>query len=128
MNYKTLIKPYIEHLEKVFSEQSFVLCESAQLEEFAQKENLMEKINLAKRVSQRFWESLAINALKEDFEYFKSDIWLFVMKSRFGWSDEQKPEQNKEPKIVEVQLMVNPDQKLPGIDGTDSNEYQINNS
>jgi hypothetical protein len=128
MNYKNLIKPYIEHLEKGFSEKSFVPCDFAQLEEFAQKENLMLKIEMAKRASLKFWESLAINALKEDFEFFKSELWIFVMKSRFGWSDEPKIEKDNEQKTIEVQLMVNPDQKLPGIDDTDSNEYQINNS
>jgi hypothetical protein len=113
MNYKNLIKPYIEHLEKGFSEKSFVPCDFAQLEEFAQKENLMHKIENAKRASQKFWESLAINALREDFEFFKHELWIFVMKTRFGWNDEPKVEKVNEQKTIEVQLSLNKDLNIP---------------
>jgi hypothetical protein len=112
MNLKNLIKPYCEHLEKGFSEKSFVPCDFAQLEEFAQKENLVHKIEMAKRASLKFWESLASNALKENIEFFKQDLWIFVMKCRFGWNDEPKVEVDNEPQIVEVQLKLNNDEGL----------------
>ena len=128
MNFKTLIPAYIEHLKKGFSENSFDLCDYTQLEEFAEKENLIAKINLAKRSSQKFWEYLAIKSLTEDYRHFRYELWIFVMKSRFGWTDEPKPEPGNKEKIVEVQLMLNPNQKLSGNDDNDSNEYHINNS
>ena len=116
MNLKNLIKPYSEHLQKGFSEKSFVPCDFSQLEEFAQNENLIHKIEMAKRASLKFWESLASNALKENIEFFKQDLWIFVMKCRFGWNDEPKVEVDNEPQIVEVQLKLNNDEGLTDVE------------
>jgi len=125
MNLKKLIPVYCEHLEKGYSEKSFVHCDFAQLEEFAQKENLINKIQAAKRASLKFWESLAINALTENFEFFKPEIWMFVMKCRFGWNDEPKVEIDDEPQVVEVQLKLNNDSEYIG-NNIDSNDLQQN--
>ena len=121
MNYQKLIPAYINHLESGLSEKSFVPCDYLELEEFAQKENLMDKINQAKRASQKFWESLATKAYYSDMNRFYYELWIFVMKARFGWSDIPKVEKPDTPKVVEVQLMLNRDQKFP----EEENSYNV---
>lgn len=110
---KKLINQYITHLRRGFSETSFPPCDFKELEEFAEKENLIEKIREAKRDSQKFWESCAINALNDKWENFNYELWMFIMKNRFGWSD--KPIQIEEPKerIVEVQLKLDNNSDIP---------------
>ena len=74
MNYKKLIPYYIKHLKKGLSEASFGQCDYNKLEEFAKNENLYDKIEDAKRDALRFWEILAINALSDNWENFKTDL------------------------------------------------------
>jgi hypothetical protein len=80
----------------------------------------VHKIEMAKRASLKFWESLASNALKENLEFFKQDMWIFVMKSRFGWNDEPKVEIDNEPQVVEVQLKLN---NSEGLTDEEKKEY-----
>jgi hypothetical protein len=108
MNFKNVLSAYLKHLENGYSEKSFSLCDYTKIEEYAQKENLMDKINLAKCASQKFWEAMAINALSGEINNFRNEVWIFVMKSRFGWTGEPPEIPNNEQKIVEVQLKLDP--------------------
>ena len=87
----------------------------------------MKKIELAKSSSQKLWESFAVIALSNNFKHFPYELWVFVMKSRFGWNPEPKPIVDEEPQEVEVRLMLNKDQIYPGSED-DSNEQKLINS
>jgi hypothetical protein len=118
MNFKNLVSAYIKHLENGYSEKSFDLCSYLKIEEYAREEKLIEKIEKAKCTSQKFWESLAIYALTNNYKYFSYDTWKFVMKSRFGWTEEPKIEESTEQKVIDVELICNPNLKLPEKDNT----------
>lgn len=60
-----------------------------------------DTIKRGELLSQRYWEKIGMDGMLGKIKGFKVAIWIFIMKTRFGWSD--NPVQKVTPKRFEVE-------------------------
>lgn len=67
-----------------------------------------DTIKRGELLSQRYWEKIGMDGIMGKIPGFKVAIWIFMMKTRFGWSD--IPIVKDEP--TTQQIIENPDEEL----------------
>jgi hypothetical protein len=87
---KKIIDEFCNHLERGFSEHSFVICEAEKIEviisilDSKRRDNYYyERVKTALRANLYFWEKLGISGLKNK-KNFNSSMWMFYIKLRFS--------------------------------------------
>jgi hypothetical protein len=107
------IEDFCRHLEKGYSEYSFVEYDFREIEKFAKEideQNMnniqMEKIYKSIRKSFRFWEEMAFEIYKSESKKYFFPLWIFYMKSRFQFGNSKYKEPNKKKKTIEVNLCL----------------------
>ena len=65
-----------------------------------------QKIKKALQASLYYWETKAIDLMNGKADKFSFQVWLYVMKCRFGWLPLKTEKENIEETVVEVQLKL----------------------
>ena len=107
------INDFCEHLKKGYSEKSFQNCDYLMIESYADEidcinknEEQINKIKNAMRASLNYWETKAIELMDGKINKLNIQLWMFVMKCRFGWAPVKNENNNTTEKVVEVQLKL----------------------
>ncbi|MDD5360923.1 MAG: hypothetical protein PHN88_02230 [Ignavibacteria bacterium] len=118
-----LIKHFCEHLKKGYSAKSFpemdykdILEQANKLDEQNNNDTLRQLIENAHRQSRLYWEKLGVDAAHIDGKgenkstgrnKFNSSVWIFTMRTRFGWKDSEPEPESLFPKEMVVRLTTN---------------------
>jgi hypothetical protein len=87
---KKLLKEYIDHICKGFSDKSFSLCDMDTFLLYCAKypnEFPTDIIEKARRERMFFWERIGIEGTTGKIQGYNSRSWEFNMKNRFRWSE-----------------------------------------
>jgi len=113
-----LIDDFCKHLDKGYSEYSFVGCDYRDIEEYAyyldnKSKNSMqvEKIKKSLRKSFFYWENLAFEMYEKSDKKHFFPLWMFYMKGRFLFGIAEKNKSDGNNKIIDVNLSLDNDTK-----------------
>jgi|GEM_PF-1368632 hypothetical protein len=108
-----LINSFCEHLKKGYSEKSFQDCDYMLIESFANDVDCInkndfqkQKIKKAMQASLYYWETKAIDLMNGKAGKFSFQVWMYMMKCRFGWMPMKIEKEDTEETVVEVQLKL----------------------
>jgi hypothetical protein len=111
-----IIDDFCKHLDKGFSEYSFVDCDYRDIEEYAinlDKKNgntvNVEKIKKSLRKSFLHWENIAFEMYEKNDKKHFFPLWIFYMKGRFLFGITEKNKLDDKKKIIDVNLSLDND-------------------
>lgn len=107
-----LVIAFCRHIGRGFSENSFPQADFSDIEKIASdldlsgngKTNYKSMIETSKRKGRLSWEKIGFEGILEEKSKFNGSVWMFIMKSRFGWTGKQPDKTGEENKIVKVRL------------------------
>jgi hypothetical protein len=113
-----IIESFCEHLDKGFSEYSFVDSDYRDIEEYAKyldeknKNSLqVNKIKKSLRKSFLHWENIAFEMYEKNDKKHYFPLWIFYMKGRFLFGIAEKNKLDDKKKIIDVNLSLDNDIK-----------------
>ncbi len=108
-----IIDDFCRHIEKGYSEYSFVDYDFRDIERFAtdidknNNNNLqVEKVKKSLRKSFLFWEKIAFEIYKDETKKHFFPLWIFYMKSRFQFGASEYKKSNEKKKIIDINLCL----------------------
>jgi hypothetical protein len=118
-----IIKSFCAHLKNGFSAKSFpemdykeILEQANKLDEQNKNDAYKQMIEQAHRQSRLYWEKLGVNAAQlgspesqksAGQNKFNTSVWIFTMRTRFGWKDSEPEPESLFPKEMVVRLTTN---------------------
>lgn len=113
-----MIDDFCKHLEKGYSEYSFVDCDYTEIEEYAKyldaknENNIqVEKIRRSIRKSFMYWEDIVFKMYEKNDKKHFFPVWIFYMKGRFLFGVVDKYNSEKRKKIIDINLSLDNDIK-----------------
>jgi len=88
---------YLEHCRLGLSDASFYVEEDTMRRYIDDYPIDFGTIKEARRLRRLFWENMGIKGMSGEIKGFNSASWIFNMKNRFGWKDQNPISQDEFP-------------------------------